>query len=176
METALPVQANSHSLTSRDAIAIEALSMINMGGDSKPPSNNNSSEEKEVIAREHECHECGDRFESTSELRRHEKISHDKKTYKCRKCGQLFLSIADRQTHKNNKHFSTIQCEIKNSNFKEFEIGTVVKSNRNQNGYFECPVEYCSFVTRIPGYWYDHIHHVIHEGYNPQQRKRNDTK
>lgn len=148
------------TLTTGDAIAIAALQDMSTGANQK------------TEGREHECQECGDRFLTTSELRRHEKLIHDKKTYKCRKCGQLFSSIADRQTHKNNKHFSTIQCEIKTGNFKEFEIGTVVKSNRNENGYFNCPVEYCTFVTRIPGYWYDHVHNVVHDGQNPQKHRR----
>lgn len=124
---------------------------------------------------ESHCYECGEKFSNTGDLRRHLKVSHQRQTYKCRKCGQLFNSIADRQTHKNNKHFSTISCPVKADNFKEFAVGTVLTSERNEAGYFRCPSEYCTFLTRIPGYWYDHIHHVEHNGVNPQRRKRRQS-
>jgi hypothetical protein len=124
---------------------------------------------------EYQCYECKEKFANSGELRRHHKISHRRQTYKCRKCGQLFNSIADRQTHKNNKHFSTISCPVKSANFKEFAVGTVLTSERNEAGYFNCPSEYCTFLTRIPGYWYDHIHHVEHNGVNPQRKKRRQS-
>ena len=120
------------------------------------------------------CTDCSAQFQTTSQLRRHQKIKHQRQMYKCRTCGDLFSSIADRQTHKNNKHFSTIRISVKNQNFSnDFEVGTEVASSRNEAGYFECPAEYCSFVTRIPGYWYDHINSVEHfKGVDPQKRKR----
>uniref|UniRef100_A0A060TGJ0 ARAD1D23914p n=1 Tax=Blastobotrys adeninivorans TaxID=409370 RepID=A0A060TGJ0_BLAAD len=124
----------------------------------------------------HECPDCGDRFLTTAQLRRHQKTSHDRKTFKCRKCGELFASIADRQTHKNNKHFSTIQCQVKNANFSGLDPNSTVSASRNESGYFSCPAEYCTFLTRIPQYWYDHIHHVVHDGTtNPQKRKRRQS-
>lgn len=138
------------------------------------------------------CEDCGEQFAASSELRRHQKVAHQRQTFKCRTCGLLFSSIADRQTHKNNKHFSTVRIELKNANFRlaqthddaaahnhdsghdpRFLKGTVVESTRNANGQFACPAPYCSFVTRIPGYWYEHVNGVEHlDGVDPQKRKR----
>lgn len=120
-----------------------------------------------------DCADCGKPFASTSELRRHQKLAHQRQTFKCRTCGLLFSSIADRQTHKNNKHFGTIRIHLKNMNFgTDFSKGSEVESTRNENGQFGCPAEYCSFVTRIPGYWYDHVNSVEHTGVDPQKRKK----
>lgn len=120
-----------------------------------------------------ECRECQTQFHNTVELRRHEKVHHKRPTYKCRKCGELFASIADRQTHKNNKHFPSIQQEVKNDNFEEFPRGTVLTARRNeQSNSFECPSAYCTFTTRIPSYWYDHIRKAEHIGGEDPQRQR----
>ncbi|ODQ66860.1 hypothetical protein NADFUDRAFT_82549 [Nadsonia fulvescens var. elongata DSM 6958] len=214
---------------------------------------NNTHNESNSI----QCYDCSQVFSSTSSLRRHEKIAHNKTMYKCRKCGELFSTVAERQTHKNNKHFPVIHTTIRGkqirvidpssgliknknlnmatpekgsritaenetdissinpdlpqassplattesnvttnssvgnlpavdnsavdqikpedrliSNFKEFEVGLQVTSTRDENGYFHCPSIYCSFVTRIPGYWYEHVHNVVHLGTDPQKRKR----
>lgn len=118
------------------------------------------------------CPDCAETFKTTSQLRRHQKISHKKQLYKCRTCGEFFGSIADRQTHKNNKHFGTIRVQLKNEHFDLFEKGIELTSSRNENGYFKCPADYCTFVTRIPGYWYDHVNSVEHTGVDPQKRKR----
>ncbi|ANB11841.1 hypothetical protein AWJ20_65 [Sugiyamaella lignohabitans] len=131
-----------------------------------------NDDDTESLEYQYQCLDCLDRFSSTSELRQHKKNLHHIQTYKCRKCGELFRSIADRQTHKNNKHFDTITCTIEGDNFREFKQGSTVSSNRNGAGYFSCPVDYCTFLTRIPGYWYDHVHHVEHHGENPQKRKK----
>lgn len=119
-----------------------------------------------------ECDSCGMSFSTTSELRRHQKVQHQRQMYKCRTCGDLFSSIADRQTHKNNKHFALIRTLVRHDNFQDYPLGTELSSTRNDNGYFVCPAPYCSFETRIPGYWYDHINSVEHAGVNPQKRKR----
>ena len=118
------------------------------------------------------CIDCGEQFPTTTILRRHQKIDHHRQTYKCRTCGDLFASNADRQTHKNNTHFSLIRITVKNNNFREFPVGTELTSSRDPSGYFVCPAPYCSFVTRIPGYWNDHINTVEHAGIDPQKRKR----
>ena len=118
------------------------------------------------------CIDCGEQFPTTTILRRHQKIDHHRQTYKCRTCGDLFASNADRQTHKNNTHFSLIRITVKNNNFREFPVGTELTSSRDPSGYFVCPAPYCSFVTRIPGYWNDHINTVEHAGIDLQKRKR----
>lgn len=181
---------SAHSSSSQNPTPGETImtttSRFGSGHASKPSSSSSKDMEMATTAAnsgeaipgtdgEYHCYECDQTFANSGDLRRHHKISHRRQTYKCRKCGQLFNSIADRQTHKNNKHFSTISCPVKSDNFKEFAIGTVLKSQRNEAGYFSCPSEYCTFMTRIPGYWYDHIHHVEHTGVNPQRKKRRQS-
>lgn len=132
----------------------------------------NTSDGKEVFG-DIQCMDCCQKFSNNKDLRRHQKAEHDRRTYKCRKCGDLFLTIADRQTHKNNKHFPQIEQEVKQDNFIEFSKGTVLRATRNEKGAFECPSEYCTFTTRIPSYWYDHIRNVDHcSGEDPQKKKR----
>lgn len=133
-------------------------------------------EGEHTVSTTNTCLDCNEIFKTPSLLRRHQKSRHQIQVYKCRTCSKLFNSIADRQTHKNNKHFSTIKIALKNPEFAaesaRWLLGAEISSTRNKLGYFECPVEYCSFVTRIPGYWYDHVNSVPHTGSDPQKRKR----
>lgn len=139
--------------------------------------NDEEQEEGEhTVSTTNTCLDCNETFKTPSLLRRHQKSRHQIQVYKCRTCSKLFNSIADRQTHKNNKHFSTIKIALKNPEFDadtaRWPLGTEISSTRNKLGYFECPVDYCSFVTRIPGYWYEHVNTVAHIGTDPQKRKR----
>lgn len=124
------------------------------------------------------CGDCGLMFQGSSDLRKHQKQQHHRQVYKCRKCGELFGSIADRQTHKNNKHFPNITTTVKGTHFIEFPQGTVLKCSRNASGCFECPSQFCTFFTRIPSYWYDHIRNVEHleVGIDPQKKKKRINK
>jgi hypothetical protein len=84
----------------------------------------------------------------------------------------LFGSVAERQTHKNNIHFTTIETEVQSREFDGHSPTEVVQASRNNAGYFTCPIEYCTFETRIPGYWYDHVHKVPHKGEDPQRKAK----
>lgn len=145
-------------------------------GDTTVIADDEQEEGEHTVSTTNTCLDCNEIFKTPSLLRRHQKSRHQIQVYKCRTCSKLFNSIADRQTHKNNKHFSTIKIALKNPEFAadtaRWPLGAEISSTRNKLGYFECPVEYCSFVTRIPGYWYDHVNSVPHTGSDPQKRKR----
>lgn len=121
-----------------------------------------------------QCDVCKERVTGTTALRRHFKVAHGSKKYQCRKCGDLFSSVAERQTHKNNIHFTEIETEVQSQEFGDYAPTATVRASRNNSGYFNCPMAYCSFETRIPGYWYEHVHKVPHKGEDPQRKAKKD--
>lgn len=119
------------------------------------------------------CTECSEVLLTSTALRKHLKDWHDTKLYQCRKCFKFFFNIADRQTHKNNFHHDTVNAIVNNNNFEpQYPPGTKFVMKRSESGYFKCPIEYCSFTTRIPGYWQNHINNVEHKGHNPHTKRK----
>ncbi|ELP86566.1 zinc finger protein, putative [Entamoeba invadens IP1] len=119
-------------------------------------------------SKKHECLECGKKFRTASEVRRHQSTHSGVKNYQCpiESCGRSFTTNSYLQIHlKSHKTAESFQCTKKGCSMKFFlktdlieHVKTCHKDVTSGWGKpaFCCPYDGCPMAFEYPSFLYKH--------------------